>query len=261
MAVVRIDGVYDDRVLLVALAYLGTQIYVASGILVRQRLADIVQDSGTPGKHIVSTHLSGHDSGKVGHLQGVPQGVLPVAGAVAQPAYQLDNLGVHGRKAQIHDYLLTLFEHLLLELFGNLFVDLLYARRLYAAVFYQELYGSRGYGTAVEVEAAQYYRTRRIVYYDVHTQQHLERLDVAPLLAYDPPFELVVGKMYDIYEPLRGELAGKACSRLRQNIVRFPLGLYLRLGFIFSHYMRYLAARILFGLFEDKLFRLFGSQA
>ena len=61
------------------------------------RLADVVQQAGAAGQVAVHAHLFGHHAGDERHFDRMPQHVLAVAGAVVQPAEQVDDSFVAGR--------------------------------------------------------------------------------------------------------------------------------------------------------------------
>ena len=71
-------------------------------------LAQVVEQAGPLGFGDVGADLGGQQPGHVGHLNGVVEHVLAVAGAVAHPAQQLDQLGVQAVDVGLKDGPLTL---------------------------------------------------------------------------------------------------------------------------------------------------------
>ena len=91
---VRLDGVDDDRVLLVLAGKLHAQLDVAALHLVVHGLAEVMEQSCALGKRDILAQLGGEQPRDVGHLDRVVQNVLPVRRAVLLTAQQLHELGV-----------------------------------------------------------------------------------------------------------------------------------------------------------------------
>ena len=144
----------------------------------------------------------------MGGLDQVPEDVLTVRGAQAQPAEQLDELRVHVAQPDRQHGVLTgpgaAGQH---RLPGPL-VDLLDARRRDAPVLDQLGQGQPPDLAAHRVEAAQQHRVGGVVDDEVDPGHLLVRPDVATLSADDPALHLVVGQLQDRHGRLRGLLTG-----------------------------------------------------
>ena len=99
-------------------------------------------------------------------------------------------------------------------------------------------------------------RIRGIVDDDVHAKSHLKRLYVAPLLADDAAFKLVIFDIYDIDKSLRRKFARKARRSLRQNIICLFSRLFFGFFFIFSHDVSDVGAALLLDLLKHLRARL-----
>src|SRR5256886_291795 len=107
VVVVRRDAIDDDRVLTVLRRHLDAELDVRAVVLVREHLADVVQQGAALGELDVELQLGRHDAGEPGDFLGVLQDVLPVRGAVAHPPHQLHELGVHALDARLVHRLLA----------------------------------------------------------------------------------------------------------------------------------------------------------
>ena len=107
--------------------------------------------------------LGGHDAGQVGALDQVLEHVLPVAGAVAQPAEQGDHLGVHLGDADLDQRVFAGADAERLDRDLGPLVLLLDALRMDAPVEHQRLEGEPADLAAHRVEAGQQHRFRGVV--------------------------------------------------------------------------------------------------
>ncbi len=151
--------------------------------------------------------------------------VLAVGGAVAEPAEELDQLGVHAGDAQLQQRRLPFLQDLLLELGLDLLDDLLDARRVDAAVDDQPFERDPGHLAAERVEAGEDDRLGRVVDDQVDAGGHLQGADVAALAADDPPLHLVVGKHDDRDGGLGDVVGGRPLDRHADDPLRLPGGL------------------------------------
>ena len=124
----------DLGVFLVLAADIHTDLHMAALDLMIQCLADIMQQTGTACHGHVHTHFACQQTGHPCHLHAVGQGVLAKAGAVLQPADQLDQVRVQAMDAQLHHGTLALALHLQLQLVAALFHRLLDAGGVDAAI-------------------------------------------------------------------------------------------------------------------------------
>lgn len=152
---VRLDGVDHLAVLLVLAADVHADLDMAALDLVVQGLADVMQQAGAAGHGDVDPQLAGQQPGQPGHLHAVGQRILPKAGAVLEPADQLDQVGVQAMDAQFHHGPLAFPLHLQLQLAAALFHRLFDAGGVDAAVADQPLQGHPGHLAAGLVEGGQ----------------------------------------------------------------------------------------------------------
>ena len=94
IVVVRRDRVDDERVFAVARCHFDAELHVRSLVLVREHLADVVQQGPAFGHGDIETEFRRHDSRQVCHLFGMVEDVLPVAGAPFHAPDKLDDLGM-----------------------------------------------------------------------------------------------------------------------------------------------------------------------
>ena len=105
----------DLGIFLILAADVHTDLHMAALDLMIQCLADIMQQTGTACHGHIHTHLACQQAGHPCHLHAVGQGVLAKAGAVLQPADQLDQVRVQTMDAQLHHGALALALHLQLQ--------------------------------------------------------------------------------------------------------------------------------------------------
>ena len=86
------------------------------------------------GLFLVHPQLGCHGAAEEGHFQGVLENVLAIAGAVLEPADQVDQLGVHAVGAHVKGGLLAGLADAGLDLFRDFFDHLFNAGRVDAAV-------------------------------------------------------------------------------------------------------------------------------
>jgi len=97
-------------------------------------LADVVKERRADRDVRVEADLLGHDAGQARHFRRVRQDVLPVTGAVLQPAHQTQDLGMEIVQAQLEGDRAALLAHFVVGLVLDLLDDLLDARRMDTAV-------------------------------------------------------------------------------------------------------------------------------
>ena len=176
--------------------------------LVVGRLADIVQQAAAAGQPAVEPDLLGHHAGQEGDFDRMPQHVLAVAGAEAQPAEQVNDLrmqpGHVGFLGRFLAELLNVLFHLGLR-FGD---DLFDPRRMDPAVGDQLAERDAGHFAADHVETADDDHAGRVVDDDVDAGGLLEGADVAPFAADDAALHVVVGDI---------DGAGRGFGRVRRR--------------------------------------------
>ena len=142
----------------------------------------------------VEAELLGHDAGQERDFLRVVQDVLAVAGAELQPPHQAQHLGVQVVEAELEGGRFSLAADRLLHLGLDLLDDLFDAGRVDAAVGDQPLDRLAGDLAAQRIEARKDDRARRVVDDQLDAGRGLERADVAPLAADDPPFRSSLGR-------------------------------------------------------------------
>lgn len=188
-------------------------------------LADVVEEPGPPGQSGVQAELRRHDPGEVGHLDGVLEDVLAVAGAEVEPAQKLDEAGLQAHHPRLQGRLLPALVDEGLHLLLGLLHHLLNAARVDAAVLQELLQGHAGDLAADGVEGGEEDGVRGVVNDEVHPRQGLKGADVPPLPADDPPLHGVGGDGHHGHGELGRGLRGLALHGLGQDLLRLPPGL------------------------------------
>ena len=202
--------VYDLGAFVVAFEDVGADFGMSPLGLVIGGLADVVEQAAAAGQAAVETDFFGHHAGEESDLDRMPQHVLAVAGAEAQPAQQVNDFGV-----QVADVgLLGGFLAELLEVFfefglglGDDFLD---ARGMDATVGDQLRERNPRDFAAHHVEAADDYDAGRIVDDDVDAGGLFEGADIATFAADDAPLHIVVGDVDSAGGGFRGVGGGVA---------------------------------------------------
>ncbi len=183
--------------------------------------------------------LGGHDPGEVGGLDEVLEDVLPVAGAVAQPAEQRDHLGVHLGDADLDQRVLpSAYARAPRRPDLGPLVLLLDALRMDAAVEHERLEGHPADLATDRVEAGQQHRLGGVVDDDVDAGDGLVGADVAPLAADDPALHVIARQVQDRDDRLGGLLARDPLDRERDDATGPILTLVARLGLDVAHDQR-----------------------
>ncbi len=221
---VRGDAVHDHRILAVLRGHLHAELHVRPLVLVREHLADVVQQRAAPRHGRIEPELLGHHPGQPRHFLGVDEDVLPVARPVMHAPDELHELGVQPMDAGLVRRLLAHLLNGVLHLAAALGDDLLDAPRMDAPVG-DEL-GERDTRrlAADRIEAGDDHRIGRIVDDDVHTGRQLERADVPSLASDDAPLHLVVGERDRRHRDLRRVLGGDPLHGEGDDLLRLALG-------------------------------------
>jgi hypothetical protein len=165
----------------------------------------------------------------------VPEHVLAVAGAVLEPAEDLDDLLVEVAAVGLEDGLLPGLHDEVVELGLRLVVHLLDPSRLDPAVLDQLLQRQPRDLAAETVERREDDRLRRVVDDEVDARQVLERPDVPALAADDPALHVVRGQVHDRHGRFRRVACGYALKRVRHEVPGAALRLDLRLLLGLAH--------------------------
>ena len=193
--------------------------------LVVDRLADVVEQPADLGGLDVRAELGGHDRGDEARLHAVDEHVLPVAGAVLEPAEQLEQLRRQARDAGVVRGLLARLADDQVDLRAGLVDDLLDPPGVDPAVGDELRDGEPGDLAADGIEARQHDRLGRVVDDQVDAGRLLERPDVAALAADDPALHLVAGQVDDGDRVLGGVVRGDALHRRDDDLAGLLLGL------------------------------------
>src|SRR5579884_114578 len=221
--------------------------------LVGHRLADVVQQRGAAGGARAGAELVGHHPGQARDLHRVGEDVLPVAGAEAQPAEQPDQLRAQALHAGVEHRLLAHLHDMALKLGLGLVVALLDARRVDPAVLEQLLERHPRDLAPNPVEPGEHHRARGVVDDEVDPGQVLQRPDVAPLAADDPPLHLVPGELDDGYGRLGGVARGQPLHADGEDVAHPALGLALGLLLDLADPPRRVVARLVLDPLQQQL--------
>ena len=250
---VGLDSVDDLGVLLVLAADIHADLDVAALDLVVEGLADVMQQAGAAGHGDVDPQFAGQQPGQPGHLHAVGQSVLAKAGAVLEPADQLDQVGVQAVDAKLHDSPLAFPLHLQLQLAAALFHRLLDAGGVDTAVADQPLQGHAGHLAAGLVKGGQGDGLGGVVDDEVDTGGRLEGADVAALAADDPALHLVAGQGHHCDGGLAGMVGGAPADGLRDHVAGDVLAVVLQIGLIGGHPQGLFVAQLLVHLVQQHL--------
>ena len=198
---------YHQLVFLVSAGQVHTDLDMAALDLVVHGLAQVVEQTGPLGGGHVRAQLRGQQPGDVGHLDGVVQHVLAVAGAVVHPTQQLHFLRVQVVDVGLQHGALALGPDDLLHLPFRLLHHLLDAGGVDTAVGDQALQGDAGDFPADGVVAGDGDGLRRVVDDEFRSGEGFQSANVAAFPADDAPLHLVVGERNDGH----GHLAGVIC--------------------------------------------------
>ena len=171
-------------------------------------------------------------------LDEVLEHVLAVAGAVAQPAEQRDQLGVHLGDADLDQGVLAGPDAQRLDLDLGPLVLLLDALRVDAAVEHQRLEGQPADLAADRVEAGEQHGFRGVVDDDVDAGDGLVGADVAALAADDPALHVVARQVQHGDDGLGGLLARDPLDGQGDDPAGAVLALVARLGLDVAHDQR-----------------------
>ena len=143
----------------------------------------------------VHPQLAGHHAGDVRRLDQVPEHVLPVGGAVAQAAQEVDEFRVHLGDAQLDQGILAGPLAQLLDLGLAALVGVLDPLRVDAPVRDETFQGEPGDLAPDRIEAGEKHRLGGVVDDQVDAGHRLEGTDVAALAADDAALHLVPGQV------------------------------------------------------------------
>ncbi len=251
VAVVRHNGIDDLGVFAVLLGKVSADLRVRAFDFMVDRFPEVMEQACPPRQLLVHAALGSHHTRKVGHLTRMHEHVLSVARPEPEPPQELDDFGVDIVEPQVEGRLLALVLHGDIQVFLDLFRDLLDARRVNAAVQDQTLNGKLGDLPAERVIAGKDHGLGRIVDDKIDAGGCLERADVPSLAADDPAFHFVVGQVHHRHSGLRHIVAGVPLNGEADDVLGFFVGLVL--GFVldtFDALGRLVLGFVLHGLHE-----------
>ena len=229
LVVVRLHRVGDGLGLAVAAGELAADQRVRALDLVRDGLADVVQERGAARGLGGRAQLVGHHRREMGALDRVREHVLAVGGAVLEPSEDRGQLRVERLHAGVEAGLLAALGDVRLELGLGLVVGLLDPRGMDAAVLEQLLQRHARDLAAHAVEAGEDHGVRRVVDDEVDAGQVLEGADVAALAPDDAALHVVGGELDDADGRLGGMAGGEPLHHDGEDVADAPVGLPLRL--------------------------------
>ena len=202
-------------------------------------LAAVVEESRADGDVAVETDFLGHDPCEVGNFLRVVQHVLPIARSIfRRPVASAARDAGRACPARTPP---------LRRLPDRLFHSVFTSRRL-------PRYGPDGYGRrqsaarwlvsrfpAIQVEARQDDRARRVVDNEIDPRGLFERANVTSFAADDAPLQIVARQVHDRDRRLRGVLGGAALNGFGDVLARLRGGLLA--GFGSRRFTRFAASR------------------
>ena len=224
------------------------------------RLADVVQQAALLRLGHVGADLGRQQPGQARGLDAVVEHVLPVAGAVLQPADELDELGMQPRHAGVVGGLLPRLAHDDLELLARLGDRLLDPPGMDAAVADELVESHARHLAAHGVEAGQHHRLGRVVDDQVDAGRLLEGADVAPLAADDAALHLLVRQADDGDRGLAGVVGRDALHDGRQDPARSLVPLLGRMALDLANAVLRLGLCLVLDLADELLARLHDRQ-
>src|SRR5579872_4731560 len=210
--------------------------------LMRDALAEIVQQPGATRHVDVGAHLSGHHGAEVRDLDRVLQHVLTHAEAEVQAAKRLEEVGVEAVHAGLEGGTLALLLDDRLNLGSRLLHHLLDAGRVDTPILDELVQRLAGDLAPHRIEPGENHRLGGVVDDQIDAGGHLEGANVAPLAADDAALHLLAGQRYHRDRRFRHLVGGPALNGggddAASPLVRLLLGLPLDLA---DHAVRLLA--------------------
>ena len=199
------------------------------------RFADVVQKTGPACNGGVKAQFGSHHTGKVGDFEGVVQHVLTVAGAVTQPAQQLDKLVMNAVNAGGKHGALTFGFDGGINLTAGFFNGFLDSRRMDASVRNESFEGDSGDLTPHGLEARERDGLGCVIDNQVDSGQLFDCPDVAAFTSDNSALHFVVGQRHNADRGLRNVVGGAALNREGNDLARNLIGFFFCLLFVFHH--------------------------
>src|SRR5215211_1187150 len=261
LVVVRLHGVGHGLALLVAPGQLAADERVGPFDLVRDGLADVVQQRSAGSRARAGAELLGQHAGQPRALDRMVEHVLAIARAVSEPAEQLRELGVKRADVRFEHRLLAHLDDVLVDLGLGLVIGLLDPGRVDATVLQQPLEGEPSDLAAYPVEAGEQHRARGVVDDEVDAGEGLERADVAALAADDAALQLVGAQLDHGHGRLHRVTARHSLHDRGEDAARPAVGVALRLLLDLADEARALVAQLVLELPHQDLLGLARGEA
>ena len=258
---VRFDGVDDVGGFLILFRQFDADSDMRTLDLVGHRLADVMQQAGPAGKGGVGADLGSDHPRNISDLGRMNQDILPVAGAVAHPAEQADQLGMdRADRSFQHDPLAVLLD-LGVNLALGLVNHLLDAGGMDAAVVDQPLERDAGHLAADRVVARKGNRLGGVIDDEIDSGERLKCADIAALAADNTPLHLIAGQRHDRDGRFRDLVGGAPLDRQRDDIAGLEVGLFLQAALHLGNPQGLLVGQLLLEVFEQIFLRLLSGKA
>ena len=189
------------------------------------------------------------------------QSVLTKAGAVLQPADQLDQVGVQAMDAQLHHRTLALALHLQFQIVAALFHRLLDAGGVDTAIADQTLQRHAGHLAAGLVKGGQGDGFRGIIDDQIHAGSGLQCADVAALAADDAALHLIAGQRYHADGGLAAMVGSAAADGLSDEVAGDVIAVFLQVGLVGSNAHSLFVGQLLVHLVQQHLAGVLLTQA
>ena len=240
----RRDRVYDLRRFAILARDLAADQRMRSFDLMRQRLADIVQQRSAARLLFVESQLGRHRAADERSFDRMHQHILRVAVAELEHPEQLDQLRMDSVHADFDDRALTGLANRFLDLLLGLAHDFLDTARMNAAVRDELLECDARNLAANRVMTGNYDRLRSIVDDYIDAGGCLDRADIAAFAANDSALHLVVGEREHRDSTLGDELARQPLDRNRNDPLAAAVSLFARLFLDDSNMLGGVGARL-----------------
>src|SRR5436190_6077450 len=256
----RLDRVHDTVGFPVALGIARRDERVRALFLVRQRLAEVVQQRRPFRGLDAGAELGGHDARQVHDLERVLEDVLAVTRSEFEAAEDLHELLVKLAAMRLEDGLLAGLTDEVVDLGLRLVVRLLYPGGMDASVLEQLLERQLRDLAPHAVERREDDRLRRVVDDEVDAGEVLERADVAALPPDDPALHVVGGKLDDRHRRFGGVAGRDTLQRVGDEVPGTSPRLDLRLLLELTDAPSEIVPDELFGARQDLVLRLAHGQ-
>src|SRR5207245_10408710 len=158
------------------------------------------------------------DLGEVGNVERMAKHVLPIAGAVAEPAeHGDDGLGDVGDVGFLNGFLADLHQ-LFVHFFGSLSNQFFDARGMNPAVLDEALQRDAGDFATNRIEATDDDDTGSVVDDDIHASRLFKAADISTFAADDAAFHVIRRNRNGAHRVIAGLLGGVALDGLKDDL-------------------------------------------